>query len=105
MLRELGADLVELGRNRYSAYCCGGGGGRIWMEDMPGSEERPAESRVRAAANLPGVETLVVSCPKDPVMFQDAIKNRSLEEQLVVRDLIEPVGESLGASPGSDAHR
>ncbi len=105
VLRELGADLVELGRNRSTAYCCGGGGGRIWMEDAPGIEERPAESRVLEAASLPGVETLVVSCPKDLVMFQDAIKSRGLEGRLAVRDLIDLAGESLGLAAASDSRR
>ena len=87
VIGELGATLVEMPRNGDNSYCCGAGGGRIWMEDPPGIKERPAENRVREAARLPGVETLVVSCPKDLVMFEDAIKTTGLEGKLVVRDL------------------
>ncbi|OGT95861.1 MAG: hypothetical protein A3I79_00990 [Gemmatimonadetes bacterium RIFCSPLOWO2_02_FULL_71_11] len=96
VLRALGMRLVEMGRNRDEAYCCGAGGGRIWMEDVPGIRERPAENRIREAAGLRGVSTLVVSCPKDLVMFQDALKTTQLEGSLVVKDLVELV-ESAGA--------
>ena len=66
-------------RNRSSSFCCGAGGGRIWMEDAAGGGERPAESRVREAAGLQGVGTMVVACPKDLVMFRDALKTTGLE--------------------------
>jgi Fe-S oxidoreductase len=96
VLEKLGATVVEMPRNRDNAYCCGAGGGRIWMEDAPGVHERPAESRVKEAAGLPGVDTLVVACPKDLVMFQDAIKTAGLEGKLTVRDTVELVGEAVG---------
>lgn len=94
ILNRIGVEMVEMPRNRADSYCCGAGGGRIWMEDVPCSKERPAESRVREAASLPGVETLVVSCPKDLVMFQDALKTTGLEDKLVVKDLVELVEQS-----------
>jgi Fe-S oxidoreductase len=65
------------------------------MEDVPGIKERPAESRVREAAALGGVEALVVCCPKDMVMFQDALKTTGLEGKLVVRDAMELVKEAV----------
>ena len=97
VLKALGVRLVEMGRNRADAYCCGAGGGRIWMEDVPGIKERPAESRVREAAGLRGVGTLVVSCPKDLVMFEDALKTTQLEGTLAVKDLAQLV-EAAGAT-------
>jgi Fe-S oxidoreductase len=104
VLRAAGATLVEMARNRSTSYCCGGGGGRLWMEDAPGITERPAESRVREAASLPGVDTLVVSCPKDLVMFQDAVKTTGLEGKLAIRDTIELVEEALGTSEEIHSH-
>jgi Fe-S oxidoreductase len=93
-LAALGVKVVEMPRSRSRSYCCGAGGGRIWMEDAPGGGERPAESRVREAASLPGVNTLVTACPKDLVMFQDAVKTAGLEGKLAVRDLGELVDEA-----------
>jgi len=95
LLKALGVKLVEMPRNRRNSFCCGAGGGRIWMEDVPGIQERPAESRVREAARLPGVSTLVVACPKDLIMFQDAVKTAGLEGRIVIRDAMELVEEAL----------
>jgi Fe-S oxidoreductase len=78
-------------RNRDRAWCCGAGGGRIWMEDAP-VKERPAESRVREAAALGGVGTLVVACPKDLGMFEDAVKTTGLA--LSVKDLVQLAEEA-----------
>jgi Fe-S oxidoreductase len=104
ILKQLGLELVEMKRNRSTSYCCGAGGGRLWMEDAPGIAERPAESRVREAASIPGVDTLVVSCPKDLVMFQDAVKTADLEGKLVVKDTIELVEDAIGSSQESHSH-
>jgi Fe-S oxidoreductase len=95
VLSRLGLELVEMPRHRNRSFCCGAGGGRIWMEDVPGIKERPAEGRVREAAGLPGVATLVVSCPKDIAMFRDAVKTTGNEGTLTVKDLAELVWEAL----------
>jgi Fe-S oxidoreductase len=104
VLRALGPKLVEMPRNRSNAWCCGAGGGRIWMEDVAGIEERPAENRVREAAHLRGVDTFVVSCPKDLVMFQDALKTADLEGSLVVREMMELVEAAVGIPDRSESH-
>jgi Fe-S oxidoreductase len=96
VLQALGIKLTEMQRNRANSYCCGAGGGRIWMEDTPGIKERPAESRVREAAQT-GVTTLVTACPKDLVMFQNALKPTGLEGKLMVKDVMELVDEALAA--------
>ena len=95
VLSGLGLELVEMPRSRNRSYCCGAGGGRIWMEDVPGIKERPAESRIREAAGLPGVSTLVVSCPKDIAMFRDAVKTTDNEGKIAVKDLAELVWEAM----------
>jgi Fe-S oxidoreductase/nitrate reductase gamma subunit len=96
VLDAVGCELIEMTRNRANTFCCGAGGGRIWMEDPPEVTERPAEQRVKEAASLPDVSTLVVACPKDFVMFQDAVKTAGLEDKLLVKDLIELIAESMG---------
>ena len=96
VLGALGLNVVEMPRNRSRAHCCGAGGGRIWLEDAPGIKERPAESRVREAALLPGVSAIVVSCPKDYVMFADALKTTGLEGKVEIKDMMELVAEAMG---------
>jgi len=105
VLAALGVRLVEMPRNRENSFCCGAGGGRIWMKDTPGIEERPAEVRVREALELPGVEYLVVACPKDMAMFQDAVKTVGAEDRLKVVDLGELVWKaiSVGAEAKTEA--
>jgi Fe-S oxidoreductase/nitrate reductase gamma subunit len=95
LLRRLGATVVEMPRNRGRSFCCGAGGGRIWMEDTPGIKERPAESRIREAATLTGVSTLVVSCPKDIAMFRDAVKTTGHEGKIAVKDVVDLVWEAM----------
>lgn len=95
VLKALGAELVEMPRCKANSFCCGAGGGRIWMEEAAGQADRPAKIRVKEAASLEGVQTLVVACPKDYVMFSDAIKTAGLEGSLQVKDLIDLVEEAL----------
>jgi Fe-S oxidoreductase len=102
-MAALGCDLVEMPRNRENTFCCGAGGGRIWMEDPPEVTERPAELRVKEAASLEGVNVLVVTCPKDLVMFQDAVKTADLEDKLIVKDLIELIAEATVNEPADTA--
>ena len=94
ILRLLGCDLIEMGRCRANSFCCGAGGGRIWMPDPVGAE-KPAQNRIREAAAIPGLEIYVVSCPKDLTMFEDALKTTGNEGKFVVKELIELVCEAL----------
>jgi Fe-S oxidoreductase/nitrate reductase gamma subunit len=94
VITATGCELIEMPRNRERSYCCGAGGGRIWMEE--GSiKERPSESRIHEAVNLTGVELFVVACPKDITMYRDAVKTTGKENQIVVKDLIELVNEAI----------
>ncbi len=88
-----GCELLEMPRNRTNSFCCGAGGGRIWMDDSF-LEERPSVNRIREAASL-GVEYFVVACPKDYAMFSDAVKTAGLEESMKVVDIVELFSEAL----------
>jgi len=95
VLQALGLEVVEMPRCRDRSYCCGAGGGRIWMEDTEKVQERPAENRIREAVALEGVQTFVVACPKDLAMFRDAVKTTGHEDKLAVKDLAELVAEAM----------
>ena len=71
------------------------------MEET-GVKERPSEARIREAAQLAGVQVLVVACPKDAVMFKDAVKTSGFEDRLVVKDLIELNPRSLMMNDDSE---
>jgi Fe-S oxidoreductase len=95
VITALGLELVEMPRNRSRSHCCGAGGGRMWMEDTDEIKERPAENRVKEAASLAGVGTIVVACPKDLAMFKDAVKTTGNEGRVVVKDIAELVAEAM----------
>lgn len=94
IIRLLGCTFEEMPRNRDNSFCCGAGGGRIWIPDPVGME-KPAHNRIREAAAIPGLQVFVVSCPKDLTMFEDAVKAAGFEGQFVVRELIELVDECI----------
>ena len=96
LLRLLGCELIDMKRCRDNSFCCGAGGGRIWIPDPVGSE-KPAQNRIREAAVIPGLEVYVVSCPKDLTMFEDALKTTGNEGKFVVKELIELVREAVPA--------
>ncbi len=94
VIEATGCELVEMPRHGDRAFCCGAGGGRIWMTEGE-VKERPSENRIREAVGLDDVTAFVVACPKDVTMFRDAVKTTGNEERLVVKDLIELVYEAL----------
>jgi hypothetical protein len=100
----LGCELVEMGRCKANSFCCGAGGGRIWIPDPVGAE-KPAQNRIREAAAIPGLEVYVVSCPKDLTMFEDALKTTGNEGKFVVKELIELIREAVPARRTEEAAR
>jgi Fe-S oxidoreductase/nitrate reductase gamma subunit len=99
LIRATGLDLVEMGRCRENSFCCGAGGGRIWMDDS-NLEERPAENRIKEAVALgDNVRFFVVACPKDMVMYTDAVKTTGYEEQIEVVDIAQLIERAMEVVP------
>ncbi len=82
LIEASGAELVEMPRHGTNTFCCGAGGGRIWMSDDECSEERPSEQRIREAQTLGKLDYFLVSCPKDLAMYSDAAKTVGAEFQV-----------------------
>ncbi|MHB8597852.1 MAG: (Fe-S)-binding protein [Ktedonobacteraceae bacterium] len=96
ILSSLGLQVTDMGRCRENSFCCGAGGGRIWMTET-NIKERPSENRIREAIALENVNYFVVACPKDVTMYQDAVKTSGNEGKIAVKDIIELVYEALNA--------
>ena len=94
LIKLLGCELIEMDRNRDNSFCCGAGGGRIWIPDPVGIE-KPSENRMREAAEIEELDVFIVSCPKDLTMFEDALKTAGYEGKFVVKELIELVNECV----------
>jgi len=64
-----GLELDEMADSREDSLCCGGGGGRIWMETPKG--ERFSDLRLEQAIGV-GAEVLVTACPYCITNFEDS---------------------------------
>lgn len=82
-----GIELVEFRRSRADSLCCGGGGGRMWV-DFEAERERLANIRVREALDV-GTEIIVTACPFCLINIEDGIKSVNVEDSLKVKDLAE----------------
>jgi len=108
LLELLGVEFVEMPRNCENSFCCGAGGGQIWMGKVaPG--ERPAENRIKEALSTfeksvgrignptyQQKQLFIVTCPKDMIMYSDAVKTTGNEGKIEVRDLIQLIAEAVG---------
>lgn len=88
IIAQSGSTLVEMGRCRENSFCCGAGGGRIWMDDSA-MTERPSENRIREALALGNIDAFVVTCPKDTVMYSAAVQNLGVADRIEVLDIID----------------
>jgi Fe-S oxidoreductase/nitrate reductase gamma subunit len=96
VIAAVGLDLVEMPRNRDNSFCCGAGGGRIWMKELKAAGcSRPSEQRIEEAVSLEGVELFVVACPKDVTMYEDAIKTTGNGARIRLREIAELVHDTM----------
>ena len=89
-----GLDLVEMPESRVDSLCCGGGGGRIWMETAKG--ERFSDLRLEQAIGT-GAEVLATSCPYCINNFEDSRLTLDAAERIQVRDVTEIMAEVVQA--------
>lgn len=87
-----GAVFTELPESREKSLCCGGGGGRIWMETKKG--ERFSDIRVREAIDV-GAEILVTACPYCITNFEDSRLTPNVEDKIRVMDITEIINEVI----------
>ncbi|HPX60139.1 MAG TPA: (Fe-S)-binding protein [Deltaproteobacteria bacterium] len=85
-----GAEPSEMERNHNKAFCCGAGGGRMWMEEHLG--ERINLHRVREALEQKP-DTVCVSCPYCLTMFEDGLKDEGAAH-VRVKDVAEVLAEA-----------
>ena len=87
-----GLELLEMPDCRLDSLCCGGGGGRVWMETQKG--ERFSELRIDQAMGV-GAEVLVTSCPYCITMFEDSRLTLDVTEKIEIKDITEIVAEAI----------
>jgi Fe-S oxidoreductase len=87
-----GLELVEMPEARMESLCCGGGGGRIWMETVKG--ERFSDLRLQQAREA-GAEVLATSCPYCIANFEDSRLTLGYEDVLEIKDITEILQEAV----------
>nr|HMN25924.1 (Fe-S)-binding protein [Ignavibacteriaceae bacterium] len=87
-----GIDLVEMERNKSRGFCCGAGGGRMFLEDEEGG--RINEERAREALST-NADTIASACPFCMTMMTDGVKHHEKSEVVVVKDIAEIILENI----------
>ena len=77
---------------KENSLCCGGGGGRIWMETQKG--ERFSDIRLRQAIDI-GAEVLVTACPYCIANFEDSKLTVKGAENLEIKEITEIIAEVI----------
>jgi len=93
-LVSLGIEVREMERNRTETFCCGAGGGRMWLEETLG--QRINQNRVdEAAKTLGGRGTIATSCPFCLTMIKDGIGETGRSEAMEAKDIAELIAQSI----------
>ncbi len=82
--------LVEMDRSRDKGFCCGAGGGRMFLEETEGT--RINENRTQEALNT-GAATIASACPFCMTMLNDGLKTFNKSEEVEIKDIAEIVLE------------
>ncbi len=90
--RVPGLELVEMPDSRESSLCCGGGGGRIWMDTAKG--ERFSDLRLEQAAGT-GAGELVTACPYCITNFEDSRLSVEGGEAVIIKDITEIIRDVI----------
>ena len=77
---------LEMEKRRRESFCCGAGGGRMWMEETSGTRINRERTK-QALKHKPTV--IATCCPYCMTMFEDGIKDENLQEKVRVMDIAE----------------
>ena len=87
-----GLELIEFPDARENGLCCGGGGGRIWMDTPKG--ERFSDIRVEQAVEK-GADIIALACPYCFLNYRDSVLSMGKAETMQVKDITELVAEAI----------
>jgi Fe-S oxidoreductase/nitrate reductase gamma subunit len=85
-------DFVEMDKNKSRGFCCGAGGGRMFLEDEEGG--RINEERTRQALET-NADTIASACPFCMTMITDGVKHFDKNEEVFVKDIAEIILENI----------
>jgi Fe-S oxidoreductase/nitrate reductase gamma subunit len=86
-----GLEIVEMKRNRSKGFCCGAGGGRMFLEDEEGGRINVERTREALETNT---GTIASACPFCMTMLTDGVKHFEKTEQVEIKDIAEIILEN-----------
>ena len=92
LLKDASLTPLEMNLTRQDSFCCGGGGGAMWLETE--ADTRVNQHRLQQALEL-DPDTIATACPFCMIMFDDALRSKGMTEQVQVLDLIEILNQAL----------
>lgn len=92
LLKNAQVNTVELARRYENSFCCGGGGGQMWLETD--AETRINHRRLEEVMDVKA-NCVATACPYCLNMFDDAIRSKGLGEQIQVMDIAEIIAQRM----------
>jgi Fe-S oxidoreductase len=92
LVDAVAASQVEMPRSRDRSFCCGAGGGRMWMEEHEGKRVNIERTEEALAT---GAHTVATGCPFCMTMLTDGVKAKEQAEAVAVKDVAELLLEAL----------
>ena len=86
-----GLELVEMERSRDKGFCCGAGGGRMFLEETEGTRINENRTKEALKTNAP---TIAAACPFCMTMLTDGVKSFDKNEEIAVKDIAEIILEN-----------
>jgi Fe-S oxidoreductase len=92
LMKVPGIELCEMPDSRADSLCCGGGGGRVWMETQKG--ERFSDLRIDQAIGT-GASVLATACPYCVTMLEDSRLTLDVADKIEIKDITEIIADAI----------
>lgn len=92
LLKVAGYTTLEMSHNYAKSFCCGAGGGRMWLEEHEGQRINEMRTDEALATNADFVGT---ACPFCLTMINDGIASREAEEKIKAQDIAEILAQRI----------